>query len=108
MYLKQESVCCKILLTIFLSKLIILILIYQWPNILLFSWPFYCKNCQKNGTASSLAIYLGDAMLAYLIALNATYTKYGINQLRNTSAIMEYFSVTRPEMPCKFFLVFTL
>lgn len=40
-------------------------------------------------------------MLAYLIALNSTYVKYGINQLKNTTAIMEYFSVAKPEMPCK-------
>jgi hypothetical protein len=47
-----------------------------------------------------LAIYLGDAMLAYLLAINKTYTKYkDVNQLQNSSAILEFFNSYIPNMP---------
>lgn len=39
-------------------------------------------------------------MLAYLLALNKTYTKYGnVSQLRNSHAIMEFFYSYIPDMP---------
>lgn len=53
------------------------------------SWPFYCSNCSKNGSASNLAVYLGDALLLYLNLLNKTYVKYGPTQLKNTTAILD-------------------
>lgn len=68
----------------------------------IYDWPFYCKDCPKNGTASSLAIYLADAMLAYLKGLNDTLTRTkDINQLKNASAQIDYFYQNIPDMPCE-------
>ncbi|KAI6170911.1 Guanylate cyclase [Aphelenchoides bicaudatus] len=58
----------------------------------IYNWPFYCKDCPKNGTASSLAVYLADAFLTYLTFLNRTYNVYGPEQLTNTTAVLEYIS----------------
>ncbi|KAI6171166.1 Guanylate cyclase [Aphelenchoides bicaudatus] len=63
-------------------------------------WPFYCKDCPLNGTASTLAIYLADSVIAYLWSLNKTYTRLGdASQLTNTSEIIKNFQAYLPDMP---------